>query len=195
MAEFWWGRCVVVSVCRSGCRNVNQMVDERQDSGASFSDSLTPRVAPWVIWGATRRVFGGVRVRPHGKAVSTYLGLREVLHVHDHLPAVRGEAGHLGRGVAFHDDLGPGRVQPDRRWGPQLGRMARGLGRVAGLVVRARGGREHDALGDASGHLQEVKTKTAACARVSMRSPRGVQGAHGVTWKRRRASQIFGTVQ
>ena len=33
MAEFWWGRCVVVSVCRSGCRNVNQMVDERQDSG------------------------------------------------------------------------------------------------------------------------------------------------------------------
>ena len=82
-----------------------------------------------------------------------YLGLGEVLHVHDHLAPLRGEAGHLGLGVALDDDRG--RVHRGGPGSPQLGGSAGGLGAGRGLV-RARGGREHGALGDARSHLQCV---------------------------------------
>ena len=109
----------------------------------------------------------GARDRRRGACA--HLVLSEVLHVHDDLAALGGEAGHLALGVALHDDHGG--VHSRGLGGPELG-GASGLGAGRLALVGARGGREHGALGDADGsHLhcacvERRAAKQAGCVSI-----------------------------
>ena len=82
-----------------------------------------------------RRGMNPARRARSAAGACAHLVLSEVLHVHDDLAALGGEAGHLALGVALHDDHGG--VHSRGLGGPELG-GASGLGAGRLALVGAR---------------------------------------------------------